>query len=174
MSTPRPRRANETDAEYQAVLNAAARGHDERNKRAQADMERYTAALTRTPTTTRTPTPTTTRTPTPTTARTPTPTTTRTPTPTTARTPTPTTTTAPSGPPAPGPVHSEHKIPLKRQLAPKEPTPPKMATPTPPSSPPSSPPPPKKKAAGGAAKVRKDMMSPEGKILHAMNKLRGK
>jgi hypothetical protein len=60
------------------------------------------------------------------------------------------------------------------QLAPKEPTPPKMATPTPASSPPSSPPPPKKKAAGGAAKVRKDMMSPEGKILHAMNKLRGK
>jgi hypothetical protein len=31
-----------------------------------------------------------------------------------------------------------------------------------------------KRAAGGAAKVRKDMMSPEGKILHAMNKLRGK
>jgi len=31
-----------------------------------------------------------------------------------------------------------------------------------------------KKAAGGAAKVRKGMMSPEGKILHAMNKVRGK
>jgi len=31
-----------------------------------------------------------------------------------------------------------------------------------------------RKAAGGAAKVRKDMMSPEGKILHAMNKIRGK
>ena len=30
------------------------------------------------------------------------------------------------------------------------------------------------KAAGGAAKVRKGMMSPEGKILHAMNKIRGK
>jgi hypothetical protein len=33
---------------------------------------------------------------------------------------------------------------------------------------------PLKKAAGGAAKVRKGMMSPEGKILHAMNKIRGK
>lgn len=33
---------------------------------------------------------------------------------------------------------------------------------------------PMKKAAGGAAKVRKGMMSPEGKILHAMNKVRGK
>ena len=33
---------------------------------------------------------------------------------------------------------------------------------------------PMKKAAGGAAKVRKGMMSPEGKILHAMNKIRGK
>jgi hypothetical protein len=33
---------------------------------------------------------------------------------------------------------------------------------------------PMKKAAGGAAKVRKDMMSPEGKILNAMNKVRGK
>jgi len=31
-----------------------------------------------------------------------------------------------------------------------------------------------KRAAGGAAKVRKNMMTPEGKILHAMNKLRGK
>lgn len=33
---------------------------------------------------------------------------------------------------------------------------------------------PVKKAAGGAAKVRKGMMSPEGKIMHAMNKVRGK
>ena len=33
---------------------------------------------------------------------------------------------------------------------------------------------PVKKAAGGAAKVRKGMMSPEGKIIHAMNKVRGK
>jgi hypothetical protein len=33
---------------------------------------------------------------------------------------------------------------------------------------------PVKKAAGGAAKVRKGMMTPEGKITHAMNKLRGK
>jgi hypothetical protein len=33
---------------------------------------------------------------------------------------------------------------------------------------------PVKKAAGGAAKVRKGMMSPEGKIIHAMNKIRGK
>jgi hypothetical protein len=31
-----------------------------------------------------------------------------------------------------------------------------------------------KKAAGGAAKVRKGMMSPEGKIMDAMNKIRGK
>jgi hypothetical protein len=31
-----------------------------------------------------------------------------------------------------------------------------------------------KKAAGGAAKVRKGMMTPEGKITHAMNKMRGK
>jgi hypothetical protein len=30
-----------------------------------------------------------------------------------------------------------------------------------------------KKAAGGAAKVRKGMMTPEGKITHAMNKMRG-
>ena len=30
------------------------------------------------------------------------------------------------------------------------------------------------KAAGGAAKVRKGMMTPEGKITHAMNKMRGK
>ena len=33
---------------------------------------------------------------------------------------------------------------------------------------------PVKKAAGGAAKVRKGMMTPEGKIIHAMNKVRGK
>ena len=33
---------------------------------------------------------------------------------------------------------------------------------------------PVKKAAGGAAKVRKGMMTPEGKITHAMNKMRGK
>jgi hypothetical protein len=33
---------------------------------------------------------------------------------------------------------------------------------------------PMKKAAGGAAKVRKGMMSPEGKIIDAMNKVRGK
>jgi hypothetical protein len=33
---------------------------------------------------------------------------------------------------------------------------------------------PVKKAAGGAAKVRKGMMTPEGKITHAMNKIRGK
>jgi hypothetical protein len=33
---------------------------------------------------------------------------------------------------------------------------------------------PVKKAAGGAAKVRKGMMTPEGKITHAMNKVRGK
>jgi hypothetical protein len=31
-----------------------------------------------------------------------------------------------------------------------------------------------KRAAGGAAKVRKGMMTPEGKITHAMNKVRGK
>lgn len=31
-----------------------------------------------------------------------------------------------------------------------------------------------KRAAGGAAKVRKGMMTPEGQITHAMNKLRGK
>jgi hypothetical protein len=31
-----------------------------------------------------------------------------------------------------------------------------------------------KKAAGGVAKVRKGMMTPEGKIIHAMNKVRGK
>jgi hypothetical protein len=31
-----------------------------------------------------------------------------------------------------------------------------------------------KRAAGGAAKVRKGMMTPEGKITHAMNKIRGK
>ena len=31
-----------------------------------------------------------------------------------------------------------------------------------------------KKAQGGAAKVRKGMMTPEGKITHAMNKVRGK
>jgi hypothetical protein len=31
-----------------------------------------------------------------------------------------------------------------------------------------------KRAAGGAAKVRKGMMSPEGKIIAAMNKIRGK
>jgi hypothetical protein len=31
-----------------------------------------------------------------------------------------------------------------------------------------------KRAAGGAAKVRKGMMTPEGKITHAMNKMRGK
>ena len=30
------------------------------------------------------------------------------------------------------------------------------------------------KAAGGAAKVRKGMMTPEGVITHAMNKVRGK
>jgi hypothetical protein len=30
------------------------------------------------------------------------------------------------------------------------------------------------KAAGGAAKVRKGMMTPEGKIVDAMNKVRGK
>jgi hypothetical protein len=33
---------------------------------------------------------------------------------------------------------------------------------------------PVKKAAGGAAKVRKGMMTPEGKIVDAMNKVRGK
>lgn len=33
---------------------------------------------------------------------------------------------------------------------------------------------PVKRAAGGAAKVRKGMMTPEGKITHAMNKVRGK
>jgi hypothetical protein len=33
---------------------------------------------------------------------------------------------------------------------------------------------PMKKAAGGAAKVRKGMMTPEGVITHAMNKVRGK
>ena len=33
---------------------------------------------------------------------------------------------------------------------------------------------PVKKAAGGAAKVRKGMMTPEGKITHAMNKMRDK
>ena len=33
---------------------------------------------------------------------------------------------------------------------------------------------PMKKAAGGAAKVRKGMMTPEGKITHAMNKMRDK
>jgi hypothetical protein len=33
---------------------------------------------------------------------------------------------------------------------------------------------PVKRAAGGAAKVRKGMMSPEGKIMDAMNKIRGK
>jgi hypothetical protein len=33
---------------------------------------------------------------------------------------------------------------------------------------------PVKKAAGGAGKVRKGMMTPEGQITHAMNKLRGK
>lgn len=33
---------------------------------------------------------------------------------------------------------------------------------------------PVKRAAGGAAKVRKDMMTPEGKIIAAMNKIRGK
>jgi hypothetical protein len=33
---------------------------------------------------------------------------------------------------------------------------------------------PVKRAAGGAAKVRKGMMSPEGKIIDAMNKIRGK
>jgi len=43
MSTPRPRRANETDAEYRAVVTAAARGHDEMNKRAQAEMNRMTS-----------------------------------------------------------------------------------------------------------------------------------
>ena len=43
MSMPRPRRANETDAEYQAVVTAAARDHDERNKRAQADVNRMTS-----------------------------------------------------------------------------------------------------------------------------------
>jgi len=31
-----------------------------------------------------------------------------------------------------------------------------------------------KKAQGGAAKVRKGMMSPEGNIINAMNKMRGK
>ena len=33
---------------------------------------------------------------------------------------------------------------------------------------------PVKRAAGGAAKVRKGMMTPEGKITHAMNKMRDK
>jgi hypothetical protein len=33
---------------------------------------------------------------------------------------------------------------------------------------------PVKKAQGGAGKVRKGMMTPEGQITHAMNKLRGK
>lgn len=33
---------------------------------------------------------------------------------------------------------------------------------------------PVKRAAGGAGKVRKGMMTPEGKITHAMNKMRGK
>jgi len=33
---------------------------------------------------------------------------------------------------------------------------------------------PVKRAAGGAAKVRKGMMTPEGKIIDAMNKIRGK
>lgn len=33
---------------------------------------------------------------------------------------------------------------------------------------------PVKKAQGGAGKVRKGMMTPEGKIIHAMNKIRGK
>jgi hypothetical protein len=31
-----------------------------------------------------------------------------------------------------------------------------------------------KKAQGGAAKVRKGMMTPEGDIINAMNKMRGK
>lgn len=78
-------------------------------------------------------------------------------------------TAAPSGPPAPGPVHSEHKIPLKRQLPAKEPTAPTMATKAP-----ATPPKPVKRAQGGAGKVRKGMMTPEGVITHAMNKLRGK
>jgi hypothetical protein len=43
MSMPRQRRTNETDAEYQAVVTAAARGHDEMNKRAQADVNRMTS-----------------------------------------------------------------------------------------------------------------------------------
>ena len=33
---------------------------------------------------------------------------------------------------------------------------------------------PDKFAQGGAGKVRKGMMTPEGKIIHAMNKIRGK
>ena len=33
---------------------------------------------------------------------------------------------------------------------------------------------PVKKAQGGAGKVRKGMMTPEGNIIHAMNKIRGK
>jgi hypothetical protein len=33
---------------------------------------------------------------------------------------------------------------------------------------------PEKFAKGGAGKVRKGMMTPEGKIIHAMNKIRGK
>jgi hypothetical protein len=33
---------------------------------------------------------------------------------------------------------------------------------------------PVKRAQGGAGKVRKGMMTPEGQITHAMNKLRGK
>lgn len=33
---------------------------------------------------------------------------------------------------------------------------------------------PVKKAQGGAGKVRKGMMTPEGKIIHAINKVRGK
>jgi hypothetical protein len=43
MSMPRQRRANETDAEYQAVVNAAARGHDEMNKKAQAEVNKMTS-----------------------------------------------------------------------------------------------------------------------------------
>lgn len=78
-------------------------------------------------------------------------------------------TMAPSGPPAPGPVRSDHKIPLKMQLAPKQPTAPTMATRAPTPMPK-----PVKRAQGGAGKVRKGMMTPEGVITHAMNKIRGK
>jgi hypothetical protein len=62
-------------------------------------------------------------------------------------------------------------MPVKAPPPPPPPPPPTLPR-TPPPPPP--PPPPVKRAAGGAAKVRKGMMSPEGKIMDAMNKIRGK